>query len=328
MEYDYLPSQVNTHYWIYSVDPYMMRAYPYIDGKWVMFFSKEELDERWKEAKFLYKTGRLIGVNSMKVSTQVYNPYAVNKYKNGVIIFYCGPSEDKKHIMKCGRNLLKNIYYNDSILYYKSDKPHLQDNSRKYRNLYTLNADQYYKRPRSGMRTVSINEDEPTPYINHTQFQMNQPRSHHAQYPTYSQHPQYSTFSQNPMHSYEPDSPTFSHQSSTSRSSESSISSASSMQSNNSARKMPIVSRQRLSPNNIRSMMQPLKSSNQIPANFIPPLQDSYHYSQILNQHNHHHQQLPHPPPPTLSYVNPYPQFQGNNFNRQINPYNSNQIYY
>jgi hypothetical protein len=331
MDYDYLPSQVNTHYWIYSVDPYMMRTYPYIDGKWVMFFSKEELDERWKEAKFLYKTGRLIGVNSMKVSTQVYNPYAVNKYRNGVIIFYCGPSEDKRHIMKCGRNLLKQIYYNDSILYYKSDKPHLQDNSRKYRNLYELNADNYYKRPRSGMRTVSINEDEPPmAYMNHAQFQMNQPPPpihHQPQHPTFSQHPQYSTYSQNQhhsMHGYEPDLRTYSHQSSMSRSSESTASSHSSIRSLHSSHKMPIVSRQRLSPNNMHSTMSQPNKHNHIPQHFMPP-QDNYHFQHIQQQQ----QQPPLPPPPPQSqFTNIYPQFQSNNFNRQIHPFNLSQIYY
>ena len=93
------------------------------------------------------------------------------------------------------------MYYNDSVLYYKSDKPYLQDNSRKYRNLYTLNVDEYYKRPRSGMRTVSINEDENTnpyvsaqfampPNLHHQQQHMiNQPYTHpahHQQFPTFS----------------------------------------------------------------------------------------------------------------------------------------------
>ena len=153
-----LPSKINSHYWIHCVDSKIGKKYPHIDGKYVMFFPKDEIDERWKDVNILYKTGKLIGINSMKVSTQKKNHEGINKYKNGVIIFYCGPSEDKRNVLEYGRNLLKNIYYNDSILYYKSEKPHLRDSTRRYSNLYTIDVDVYYKRPRNDSDRLSVNQ--------------------------------------------------------------------------------------------------------------------------------------------------------------------------
>jgi hypothetical protein len=153
-----LPSKIDTHYWIHSIDSSMQKRYPYIDGKYVMFFPKDELDERWKEANILYKSGKLTGINSMKVSTQKKNAEGINKYKNGVIIFYCGPSENKERILEYGRNLLKLIYYNDSTLYYKSEKAHLRDNSRRYSNLYTIDVDDFYNRPRRESDKLSVNQ--------------------------------------------------------------------------------------------------------------------------------------------------------------------------
>jgi hypothetical protein len=153
-----LPSKINTHYWIHCIDKKIEKTYPHIDGKYVMFFPKDELDERWKEANILYKSGKLIGINSMKVSTQKKNAEGINKYKNGVIIFYCGPSENKERILEYGRNLLKLIYYNDSNLYYKSEKSHLRDNSRRYSNLYTIDVDDFYNRPRRESDKLSVNQ--------------------------------------------------------------------------------------------------------------------------------------------------------------------------
>ena len=157
MSFEYLPSQVNSFYWIYCTNPPMNYNYPHNDGKWIMFFRKSELDQRWKEACELYRAGKLIGVNSMKVSTMLYNPMGANSYENGMIIFYCGPSENEANIMEYGRNLLRHIYYEDPVLYYKSDKMHLQDPSRVYRHLYFINTDEFYNRP--NIRRKSINSE-------------------------------------------------------------------------------------------------------------------------------------------------------------------------
>ena len=284
-----------------------MQTYPYIDGKWIMFFAKEELDARWNEAKYLYKTGKLVGINSMKVSTQVYNPYAVNKYKNGVIIFYCGPSEDTHHVMKCGKNLLKHMHYNDSVLYYKSDKSHLQDESRKYRNLYTLNVDEYYRRSRKDRRTVSINEDEPPqlPYINHNNHPHHHPHIQHQQ----QQQPQHflsqPTMTQPAMTMYDV-SPSISQQSDSSSDSYS-------------APSMPIVARH-------QSHMSVPIHHPYAPQNTLtlPP----QHFNHALPHHNKHHPpppSLPHHPHHTLHHHHPHQP----HFNPLFaNPFHINQIYF
>lgn len=157
MSFEYLPSQVNSFYWIYCTNPPMNFTYPHNDGKWIMFFRKSELDQRWKEACDLYRSGKLTGVNSMKVSTMLYNPMGANSYENGMIIFYCGPSENEANIMEYGKNLLRHIYYEDPILYYKSDKMYLQDPNKIYKHLYYINTDEFYNRP--NIRRKSINSD-------------------------------------------------------------------------------------------------------------------------------------------------------------------------
>ena len=76
----------------------------------MMFFNTSEIDEKWKCAVTLYRSGKLLGVHAMRVSTMRENFRKSDNFCH-VILFFCGPNEDKDFMMKIGQNLLKHIEY-------------------------------------------------------------------------------------------------------------------------------------------------------------------------------------------------------------------------
>jgi len=141
-----LPTQVHDNFWVSALDQNIASAYPKQDGKWMMFFPMSQIDAKWAEACQLYYSGRLTGVNSMKASTAKQNPMPERLHgpDEGIIIFYCGPSEDEANVMQYGRNILNHMNYPRETFYYKSDKPHLIDWSKQYRHMYYINTLQHY----------------------------------------------------------------------------------------------------------------------------------------------------------------------------------------
>ena len=161
----YLPTKVTETNWIYcNVDDYA-HTYPDRDGKWMMFFHMSQLDAKWNEACQLYRAGKLTGIRGMKVSTAKQNPMPnrLHAHDEGIIIFYCGPSEDEQNVMSYGRNLLNHMHYARSHLYYKSDKPHLINHSHKYKHMYAICTKEHYaevqmmadKRQRKGVQNYA-----------------------------------------------------------------------------------------------------------------------------------------------------------------------------
>ena len=150
----YLPTQVHDSYWVYALEQHLAAQFPNQDGKWMMFFPMSEMDARWNEACQLYRSGRLFGINSMKASTAMQNPMPQRLHgpDEGIIIFYCGPSEDQANVMEYGRNILNNMNYPRDTFYYKSDKPHLINHHKPYKHMYYINTQQHY----SGINT-SVN---------------------------------------------------------------------------------------------------------------------------------------------------------------------------
>jgi hypothetical protein len=82
-----VPSKIHDSYWIYEKNDKFDKLS--FDGKWMLFFDKKIIDEKWRLLKQLYNDGKLIGIHSVKVSTAKDNPRATNQ-KTGVIIAYCG----------------------------------------------------------------------------------------------------------------------------------------------------------------------------------------------------------------------------------------------
>ena len=142
----YNPSEIFHSYWVYCLEQQFATTYPNQDGKWMMFFPLAEMDQRWAEACTLYRSGKLVGINSMKASTAKQNPMPqrLHAHDEGIIIFYCGPSESEDNVTEYGRNILNNMRYPRAQFFYKSDKPHLIDHSKKYKNMYEINTQAHY----------------------------------------------------------------------------------------------------------------------------------------------------------------------------------------
>jgi hypothetical protein len=100
-------------YWLYYGD-----LSGECDGKWMLFYDKEVIDNKWEELKMLYDSDKLTGIVAMKVSGGLDNPRASTK--QSVIILYCGGNEES--ILEYGRNLLKYLNdYDGDTIYYKTD---------------------------------------------------------------------------------------------------------------------------------------------------------------------------------------------------------------
>ena len=120
---DLKPSQVIHSFWLFEHKDELVQKYPPSDGKWMQFYRKSQLDATWDLAKLKYRAGQLEGISSMKVSTACESPRSSNS-ADGVILFYCGPSNDEQRIMYIGEKLLKEMPYKSltGSMSYKSDK--------------------------------------------------------------------------------------------------------------------------------------------------------------------------------------------------------------
>ena len=108
--------------WIYeSLDIYDNIENISNTGKWLLFYHKHDIPDRWNEIVKLYRDGQLDGVMSMKRSTLLPNDRSSCK-NTGVIILYCNKSEDEERIMGIGRNIiLKTRYDFQDHITYKAD---------------------------------------------------------------------------------------------------------------------------------------------------------------------------------------------------------------
>ena len=173
----YNPSQVHNSYWVYALEQDLAARYPSQDGKWMMFFPMSEMDARWNEACQLYRSGKLFGVNSMKASTAQQNPMPerLHGYNEGIIIFYCGPSEDEQNVMQYGRNILNNMHYPTAQFYYKSDKPHLINPHKPYKHMYFINTQEHYGNRGAFASAALPNFGGSVPNLNNGLYYDNQP---------------------------------------------------------------------------------------------------------------------------------------------------------
>ena len=106
-------------------------------GKWMLFISKSFLNDKWIFAKRLYKENKLLGVISMKCSTNYKNPRASTTDK-GVIIMYCKDSNNSDYIIGIGKFILDQLQYDEQqIVYYKTDLQTMNGTSAGVKQNYT-----------------------------------------------------------------------------------------------------------------------------------------------------------------------------------------------
>lgn len=116
---DLLPSGVNNYPWLYEIKDFNDIGSADV-GKWMLFYLKSELDQKWSDIKKLYNNDGLPGVIHLKCSTNMPNPRSSNN-NDGVIIIYCKNSYDEGTIISIGTNIIEVTKYNKT-LYYKTDE--------------------------------------------------------------------------------------------------------------------------------------------------------------------------------------------------------------
>lgn len=109
-----IPSENNTKYWIYH-----KKDNKYEENGKIMFFYKkgDALDSNWHIMVDKYNQNLLEGIKSMKVSTNLINPRAIDD-ETGVIICYCNQNNAEKACI----NILKYITYFYTCIYFKTNK--------------------------------------------------------------------------------------------------------------------------------------------------------------------------------------------------------------
>lgn len=92
-------------------------------GYWMLFFSKDIIDDMWKRACQLLREGRFEGVNSILVSTSRRNPRATD-HTTSVMLFHCEPWSDKTLMQCLGHHIAVQMSYfnHKKYLYYKSNR--------------------------------------------------------------------------------------------------------------------------------------------------------------------------------------------------------------
>lgn len=106
-------------------------------GKWMLFYNKNIINDKWKKVLELFKENKLEGVINVKVSTNMKNQNN-NMSNSSVIVLYCDNSRDKKTIINIGKKIQELMEYTEQkCMYYKLNyNPNMENNKRHY--LYQL----------------------------------------------------------------------------------------------------------------------------------------------------------------------------------------------
>ena len=85
--------------------PYFIEEHM-LEGKWLLFYDRATIDEKWMAACELFRTGRLPGIESLKVSCS----------ETFVIVLYADSIEEER-IMEAGLNLVNLMKYHRTAFY-------------------------------------------------------------------------------------------------------------------------------------------------------------------------------------------------------------------
>eukprot|EP00057_Strongylocentrotus_purpuratus_P017440 XP_011671914.1 PREDICTED: uncharacterized protein LOC105441947 [Strongylocentrotus purpuratus] len=92
-------------------------------GRWMLFYSPAEIDEKWQMMKGLFDSNELDGVRGLKVSTASSLQGNQRGKRPAVIMVYCGPWDDEDLVSRVGANLVQKTSYKNKYgtLHYKTD---------------------------------------------------------------------------------------------------------------------------------------------------------------------------------------------------------------
>ncbi|KAF9356304.1 hypothetical protein BGX26_005452 [Mortierella sp. AD094] len=112
-----IPTQTIDAYWIYAYKSSATYESGANYGKWMLFYAKPVLDEKWERVKNLLEQGLLGDV--AKCSTAKENPDATSS-KAGVIIVYTPDYTDQDDVYRVAKVLHEELEYG-ATMYYKTD---------------------------------------------------------------------------------------------------------------------------------------------------------------------------------------------------------------
>ncbi|KAG0020581.1 hypothetical protein BGZ80_003952 [Entomortierella chlamydospora] len=114
-----IPTQTIDAYWVYAYHKSSAAANASGSnyGKWMLFYAKPVLDEKWERVKNLLEQG-LLG-DAAKCSTAKENPNATSS-KTGVIIVYTSDYTDQDDVYRVAKVLYDELEYGKTM-YYKTD---------------------------------------------------------------------------------------------------------------------------------------------------------------------------------------------------------------
>jgi len=115
-------------------------------GKWMLFFDKNKMNEKWKKSKELFRQEKLEGVEYIKCSTN-YKSERASSNDLGLISYYCFDSDNKEKILEIGKKLINLLSYDDmEYIYYKTDmqtKNGCRNSNTSFNYLYKMSNDRY-----------------------------------------------------------------------------------------------------------------------------------------------------------------------------------------
>lgn len=113
-----IPTQTVNEYWLWARSPCKGHTAGPRSGKWMLFYDKSILDEKWATVKSLVEQDLLGGL--AKCSTAKENPNATSS-KTGVIIVYTSDYLDQEEVYWVATTLYEKMEYNRTM-YYKTDE--------------------------------------------------------------------------------------------------------------------------------------------------------------------------------------------------------------
>ncbi|KAF9900851.1 hypothetical protein BX616_002473, partial [Lobosporangium transversale] len=113
-----IPTQTFDTYWLWAKSPSKDFVSGPRTGKWMLFYDKSVLDDKWAAVKRLVEQDLLGGV--AKCSTAMENPNATSS-KSGVIIVYTPDYQDEEDVYRIAAILHEKLDYKKPM-YYKTDE--------------------------------------------------------------------------------------------------------------------------------------------------------------------------------------------------------------
>ncbi|KAG0062734.1 hypothetical protein BGZ90_002968 [Linnemannia elongata] len=113
-----VPTETTDQYWVWAKSPTKDFVGGPRTGKWMLFYDKSVLDDKWATEKHLVEQDSLGGL--AKCSTAQGNPNATSS-TSGVIIVYTSDYLDQEEVYRIAVILHEKLEYRGTM-YYKTDE--------------------------------------------------------------------------------------------------------------------------------------------------------------------------------------------------------------